>query len=104
MAPGPSPITPRGNLVWTSDTSVGKSGWRLCAPPAPLPGSTLATMPNQTLATMPGPPAPAAAPTSAPQSGPWKVLEGACTVVGGCVQSSNYTDGYNDMEHCVITP
>merc|ERR1719183_731504 len=48
-------------------------------------------------------PSPSPAPAPAPEANPWSV-HGDCTVVGACVQSSNYPRNYGLNERCVITP
>lgn len=78
---GPEGITPSRQIVWTSDYSVGKNGWRICGKsPAPQP--------------------------KPPSGSLIKVHEGPCTdvVTKGktCVQSPNYPRNYANNQNCKI--
>jgi len=74
---GPKYLTPRGTIVWTSDSLDRSVGWRLC----PLP-------PRQT--PPPG------------YSGLW-VASGPCSIgTTGCAVSPNYPQNYGHDQKCSI--
>jgi len=79
---GPHGVTPNGVIVWSSDHSVEKFGWRIC-----MGGATVTTT------TM----------TSAPVvfgGLPWVVLEGDCGVDRFCAWSPYYPFSYSDSHIC----
>lgn len=84
---GPDGVTPTTAIVWTSDYSEDKSGWKICpdvgpsptpamptaAPTSPPPAPTTAPTsfpPAPSTAPTPFPPAPTTAPTAAPTTAP----------------------------------
>merc|ERR1719382_1241927 len=71
---GPDGVTPTGSVLWSSDFSVQRSGWRLCMPtstPAPPPTPPVPQTPSPTEVPTASPTvAPTAAPTSAPTMAP----------------------------------
>ncbi|CAK0822818.1 unnamed protein product [Prorocentrum cordatum] len=86
---GPSGVTPTSSIMWSSDFSVTRSGWKFCMPvstPAPPPTA-----------------APTPAPTAAPGSGSmWGAISGPCVQDGACVQSPNYPQYYSNNQQCTI--
>jgi len=76
---GPSGVTPSSTIVWTSDFTVTRSGWRFCMPEA-----------------TPAPP-----PTPASTS-MWGTISGPCTLEGACVESPNYPARYSNNQMCTI--
>merc|ERR1719460_2724342 len=77
---GPEGVIPNGVISWTSDSSVTRSGWKICATSAvtttrPVPGKLI-----------------------------WSLASGLCTVeADGCAASPNYPAEYNNNQACVLT-
>merc|ERR1719464_710719 len=71
---GPIGIVPAGMVKWSTDSSVVKTGWRMCM------GEPLRWAPGQK----------------------WNVLSGGCSASGLCVQSPNYPSTYKNNEECSI--
>ncbi|CAK0883555.1 unnamed protein product [Prorocentrum cordatum] len=95
---GPSAVTPTSSILWSSDFSVTRSGWKFCMPVStPAPPPTAAPTPALT-----APPTPA--PTAAPGSGSmWGAISGPCVQDGACVQSPNYPHYYySNNQQCTI--
>lgn len=79
---GPEGIVPSGNMEWSSDSSIVKSGWKLCPLGATTTSTTTVTLPSGSM---------------------WQVTSGPCTIDGDfCAQSPNYPREYGKNEACTI--
>merc|ERR1719382_2182699 len=71
---GPDGVAPTGSMLWSSDSSVQRSGWRLCMPtstPAPPPAPPVPQTPSPTAIPTASPTVvPTASPTAAPTAMP----------------------------------
>merc|ERR1719245_304482 len=78
-------VVPTGNIVWSSDNSGTKKGWKICVEKqGPTPEPT------------PSPPAPI---------GNWRVTDGKCKVEQEdprCISSTSYPQSYPKKDHCLI--
>jgi len=93
-------VGPQGVIVveadvisWSSDSSVVRSGWKICLGPG---GATVTT------STTTAPPTTSTITTTAPAIGgtAWSMASGACSVVGNCVASPNFPSNYGNSQQC----
>merc|ERR1712232_46611 len=68
---GPDDVMPRGRIVWESDGSISKAGWRLCMNDVPTPPPTTA--------------APTLAPTQVQSAVTWLLAAGGQTCTNACL-------------------
>jgi len=79
---GPEGITPSGKIMWESDGSIHRQGWKLCM------GAISTTVTTTTTGN---------------NNNPWLVSQGPCTVdSSGCALSPHYPAKYGDDESCTI--
>jgi len=107
----PDGIVLASDIMWTSDESTEKKGWKisletaLTLPPIPAP-TPVPTLPEEfggdpvpTPQPTPVPPTPDPAPAS------WTIKSGNCEVSEGnhaCLESPNYPEYYDKNEKCVV--
>lgn len=88
-------------IIWTSDSSGEKKGWKMCltAPPPTAP-------PNKPpLAPVPTPPPPMPLPPTPPPLASWTIISGDCEVSPGnseCLESLNYPEYYDNSAKCIV--
>mmetsp|Transcript_81137 Transcript_81137/g.156732 ORF Transcript_81137/g.156732 Transcript_81137/m.156732 type:complete len:463 (+) Transcript_81137:2-1390(+) len=82
---GPHAVTPRGNILWSSDYSVTRSGWKMCMGGVNITTTTSTTMGNATFGGL-----------------PWVVMQGHCGVDRFCAWSPNYPGSYWNNQRCTI--
>ncbi|CAE7377068.1 Dmbt1 [Symbiodinium natans] len=100
---GPAGIVPTQDIVWDSDGSTTKSGWKICLVEVATSSTATTTatwMSTTTLTTL----TPTTTATLAEDPG-WSVASGTCVLGGdGCISSSGYpSSNYPDNDACTIS-